>query len=307
MAMLFGSFGVAQNPNAGHPDQEKEAWNKVDGMDPQALRDFLKRFPEGKFAKDAKFDLELHQRIVDIKSGKTKPAWSVAFDKLGERWKYWQKANSEKGAVGVYRNGATAGIFRALGCATISTDYSGMVMAPTGDGSIIAMETSGLPYRYVGDYVFHSDKGERLYFGVIHGVGLVHLAGAGKVVAPDGQETLLPAGPAREEAYEAVDPDELQFALKDFYHQSVIAKEEGKLVAVPTGGKIGSLTCNGRTVELAKDTFEEGFIVTKKFGRIKIRTSRSLLSAGFRVYLTPSQKKALKAFVSERQPAPNGE
>jgi len=163
-------------------DPEEQAWNKVKQMEVVQLDDFLKASPNGKYAAEAKFALSLHKKIADIKSGKAKSAIVIPFAQLGERWKYWCKANPEKGAVGVYRNESTAGIFRALGCATISTDYSGMIMAPTGHGSIIAIKTSGLGYAYISnDIVFTSDKDETLYFGVIEGKGLAHLAGKGKV------------------------------------------------------------------------------------------------------------------------------
>jgi len=66
MTLLLGSVSSAQNPNEQQPDHEKQAWSEVDGMDPQALRDFLKQFLDGKFAEEAKFDLELHQKIADM-------------------------------------------------------------------------------------------------------------------------------------------------------------------------------------------------------------------------------------------------
>lgn len=143
LVLVTTSFTLAQEK----ADPEKEAWNKVDEMDVTQLREFVKKFPHGKYAKDAQFDLSLHQKIADIKAGKVKNPVVIPFEKLGKRWEYWCKANPERGAVGVYRNESTAGIFRAMGCATISTDYSGMVMAPTGDGAIVAIKTAGLKYQ----------------------------------------------------------------------------------------------------------------------------------------------------------------
>lgn len=233
-----------------------------------------------------------------MKAGKVEPLWVAEFDKLGERWKYWQKASPGKGAVGVYRNGSTAGVFRVLGCAIVRTDYSGMVMAPTGHGSIIAIKSAGLPYKYVGDVVFQSDDDGILFLGVCDGVGLVYLDGNGRVIMPDGKETILPGV---KETYEEVDPKEYAFVMKDCHYMSVVAKEDGQLVGIPTGGEVGSLFVNDREIELLKNEFDDGFLVTKQFGRIKVRTSRSVISPGFSIYLTSSQKNALREFLGDKK------
>lgn len=185
-------------PQSGGQQKEKagadaEAWNKVDQMNVAQLNDFLKKFPGSSYAGEARFDLSLHQRIADLKSGKAKSALVIPFDKLGERWKHWWKAKPDRSAVGVYRNESTLGIFRALGCAIISTDYSDMPMAPTGNGSIIAIQTNGLKYGYIGNIVFESEKGGTLYFAVVKDKGLVHIHGKGKVTIPGEKETNVDA------------------------------------------------------------------------------------------------------------------
>lgn len=162
----------------------KEAWNKVDEMDITQLNNFLKKFPRSSYTSQAKFDLSLHQKVADIKSGKARSALVIPFEKLGVRWKSWCSSNPKRGALGIFRNDSGAGIFRALGCATMSTDYSGMFMVPTGDGSILAIQTNGLKYSYIGNIVFESEKGGTLYFAVIKDKGLVHIYGKGKVTIP---------------------------------------------------------------------------------------------------------------------------
>jgi len=93
-----------------------------------------------------------------------------------------------------------------------------------------------------------------------------------------------------EEKYEQVDPMELSFSIKDFSHRSVIDEDGGK----PIGGNIGELTCSGKKIELISHEFEDGYILTKKYGKIKIRFSTSLTGEGFSLWITPSQKQALK-------------
>ena len=94
----------------------------------------------------------------------------------------------------------------------------------------------------------------------------------------------------QEEKYEQVDPQVLSFTIKDFFHKSIIGKDGSK----PIGGEVGELTCNRKKIELLIHKFEDGYILTKKYGKIKIRFSSSLTGKSFTIWLTPSQKKALK-------------
>ncbi len=199
--VTFGTAALTQPPlqaespqeERDKPAPEKEAWQKVDNMNSAALEEFLKKYPGGESAADAKLQLGLHKKIQDIRKGRIKPHWVVSFEELGERWKYWQEANPRIDALGVYRNESTAGIFRSLGSGSIRTDYSGMPMMPTGDSSILGIKTFGLPYRYIGDLVFQTENDGIMYFGVIHGKGLVHLYGKGSVTTPDGNIQLMNA------------------------------------------------------------------------------------------------------------------
>lgn len=193
--ILFGCLYVnASTPLAKHKqDAEAQAWAKVEEMEATSLEQFLKAFPEGQHAAEAKLYLSLHNKMAAIRAKKAKPAFVIPFEKLGQRWEGWKQRRPEKSAAGVYCNGSTIGIFAALGCMTISMDWSSIPITPTGDGSILALKTYGVKFSYINDIVFQSAAGEDgiLYFGVVHGVGLVHLHGKGKVIMPDGKEFQL--------------------------------------------------------------------------------------------------------------------
>jgi len=195
MIVLAGNFYVnASTPPSKHKqDAEEQAWAKVEEMEAESLEQFLKAFPNGEHAGEAKLYLSLHTKMAAIRAKKAKPAFVIPFEKLGQRWEGWKQRRPEKSAVGVYCNGSTIGIFAALGCMTISMDWSSMPITPTGDGSVLALKTYGLPFSYINGIVFQSAGGADsvLYFGVVHGVGLVHLHGKGKVIMPDGKEYQL--------------------------------------------------------------------------------------------------------------------
>jgi hypothetical protein len=108
-----------------------------------------------------------------------------------------------------------------------------------------------------------------------------------------------------EEKYEPIDPKEFQCMLKDFYIESKVAIEDGRSVGVPKGGGIGQFLCNGQPIELAEKTFKEGFIVTKQFGKFKTRVSTSMMGGGMALYMTPSQKMALRQFLAESRKRPD--
>jgi hypothetical protein len=91
------------------------------------------------------------------------------------------------------------------------------------------------------------------------------------------------------EDYVKVDLSELAFSFRCFGHQVVPAPEGAK----PIGGEVEEFTCEGRTLELASKHFEDGFIVTKEYGKIKVRFSFSPQGESFSLWLTPTQRKAL--------------
>jgi len=193
IAFFFNVYAIApsQEPDPKQ-DAEAQAWAKLEEMDAASLEQFLKEFPEGQHAGEAKLYLSLHNKMAAIRAKKAKPSFVIPFEKLGQRWEGWKQRRPEKSAVGVYCNGSTIGIFAALGCMTISMDWSSMPITPTGDGSVLAIKTYGVKFSYINSIVFQTAGGEEpMYFGVVHGVGLVHLHGKGKVIMPDGKEYQL--------------------------------------------------------------------------------------------------------------------
>jgi tetratricopeptide (TPR) repeat protein len=183
---------------------EQKAWEEVDSLNKQSLQDFLMKFPDGELAKQAKVAVELHDKFSSIKEGKSKGAFIISLDVLGERWKGWQKRNPDKGVLGYFveKKGEkfnTLGWFsptplsggKTGGRGTISFDERGILTSPTGDGSIIAFRTGGLKFELFNGIVFETPGDEPMYFGVIEGKGVVHIYGKGKVSTPDGKETVL--------------------------------------------------------------------------------------------------------------------
>jgi hypothetical protein len=171
---------------------EEEAWQKVQCVDAQSLQAFLAAFPAGVEASDAKLYLALDRRIDEIRAKREKPSLVIPFEKLGERWQEWKKRQPDRGGVGYYLTQASMGIFTLPGCQMISMDAYGMPVTPTGDGSIAAFRTEGLKFEYLNSIVIQSAEGDIMHFGVIDGMGLVHLRGKGRVIMPDGEEIELP-------------------------------------------------------------------------------------------------------------------
>jgi hypothetical protein len=134
--------------------------------------------------------------------------------------------------------------------------------------------------------------------------GSTEVAPVGEEAQADEHELLDPAAPSQEESspppaeqtaeeeYELVPPGELAFEIREFYYDGVVASDGVK----PTGGEIGQLLCGVKPIELSQSEFVDGHIVTKDFGRIRVRFSSSLTSGGFAVFLKPSQKSALARF-----------
>lgn len=104
------------------------------------------------------------------------------------------------------------------------------------------------------------------------------------------------------EEYERVEPSDLSFAINDFHYDALV---DSSGYATPIGGKVGEFLCEGQKLELNSEEFENGFIVTKDYGKIKIRFDSSLTgSPSFLLWLTPKHKVALKERCNP-SPAPN--
>lgn len=63
-------------------------------------------------------------------------------------------------------------------------------------------------------------------------------------------------------------------------------------------GSIESFSCWGHPIDLTSDQFEDGFICTKEYGKIKIRCNPDFT---FRMEITPSQKAALMELKGKEQ------
>ncbi len=195
--MAIASWVAAQEEKPKTPDQK--AWEEVDSYRKQSLQDFLKSFPEGNLAQQAKIAIELQNKLAALNERKSEPGFAISLDMLGERWKAWQKRIPEKGVIGYFTKNSE-GISK-LGWfspkpfsggktprrVTYSFDERGILISPTGYGSIVAFRTYGLKFELFKGLVFETPGDEPMYFGVIEGKGLVHLKGTGKVTLPDGK------------------------------------------------------------------------------------------------------------------------
>jgi hypothetical protein len=197
LAALVTPAGLAQE-KAQTPEQQ--AWAQVDSLNKQSLQDFIKSFPDGGLAKQAKVAIELQDKLAAIKGGKSAQPVVIETEVLGEKWKQWQKSNASKAVVGYFTRKGGAAPANTTGSfvpdpltggktarSTLAIDQSSALASPTGDGSIIAFRTEGLKYELSPGVVFETPGKDPMYFAVIEGKGLVHLKGTGKVTLPDGK------------------------------------------------------------------------------------------------------------------------
>jgi hypothetical protein len=102
---------------------------------------------------------------------------------------------------------------------------------------------------------------------------------------------------ADEDKYEEVNPAELSFEMRDYNKMGVV----GKGGLQPTGGHIGQFLCEGHPLLLSSDKFEDGFVVTKEYGKIKVAFGNPLHGESFSVYLTAKQKRALSSLKRKKE------
>lgn len=101
-----------------------------------------------------------------------------------------------------------------------------------------------------------------------------------------------PAAPAADESkYQLIDVTSARFRLVgQKYDANSERTDEG---IKPNGGTVGTFSCGGNKIELASDKFENGFIVTKEYGKIKIRFTEGMAGTLLSVFLTAEQKGQL--------------
>lgn len=92
-----------------------------------------------------------------------------------------------------------------------------------------------------------------------------------EVAQPDTPE---PASAPSNDQYVQVDADCI------VYHQGHRGEIVEPGVSKPTEGKVVSLECNGKTIEVTDGTIVDGFFVTQEFGKIGIRFPSAAMTVG---------------------------
>ena len=196
----------------GGEDADLKAWAEVNSMSQSSLKSFLEKYSTGRLAQQAKVAVELQEMILQIENHKSEGAFIIPFSVLGEKWEAWQRTNPQKGAIGYYAKSISVVIDdnvqqdREYGCFSpepftggktlsinsLPPDELGLLACPTGDGSIIAFRTDGSAFPFTRtDLLIETSGDAPIYFAVIKRIGLVHLAGVGKVTLPDGRTLKL--------------------------------------------------------------------------------------------------------------------
>ena len=99
------------------------------------------------------------------------------------------------------------------------------------------------------------------------------------------------AGAAPEaDNYQPLGYSDVRCGITDF---SFDGELEGSRMIKPTSGKVGRFICEDQKIELASPNFEDGFILTRDYGKVKVRFGMSLSGTTFTIWMTPEQKKAL--------------
>jgi hypothetical protein len=92
--------------------EEKQAWLQVDSLSRESLDGFLKQFPSGQLAEQARFALELQDRFAAIRRGTFKPQAIIPVSVFGDRWQSWKQRKPGKGVTGYSANrSGTLGVF----------------------------------------------------------------------------------------------------------------------------------------------------------------------------------------------------
>ena len=100
---------------------------------------------------------------------------------------------------------------------------------------------------------------------------------------------LTMAAPAGDN-YQMLRPHDVRCGITNFTYDGVL---EGSRMVKPISGKVGLFLCENQKIELASPNFEDGFILTRDYGKIKVRFGMSLSGTLFTLWMTPEQKEAL--------------
>ncbi len=100
---------------------------------------------------------------------------------------------------------------------------------------------------------------------------------------------LTMAAPAGDN-YQILGPRDVRCGITNFSYDGVM---DGPRMVKPMSGKVGLFLCENKKIELASPNFEDGFIITRDYGKVKVRFGMSLSGTLFTLWMTPGQKAAL--------------
>jgi len=95
---------------------------------------------------------------------------------------------------------------------------------------------------------------------------------------------------AAEDNYHMLGPQDVRCGITNFTYDGVM---DGPRLVKPMSGKVGLFLCENQKIELASPNFEDGFILTRDYGKIKVRFAMSLSGTAFTLWMTPEQRRAL--------------
>lgn len=155
----------AEKPESKPKSPDEAAWDEVDCSNKDSLQEYLRRFPQGKYAVAAKEAIEMLDKIAAIRGGKIKPAYIIPFEALGYQWAVRRKRNPNRGAIAYYvdaRSGVTFMFCKPpepfTGGKTCSIALELDLIPPVGDGSIIAFQTYGSRYEWLPGGLFPNTR-----------------------------------------------------------------------------------------------------------------------------------------------------
>ena len=133
--------------------------------------------------------VSLEEQMRQIRVKKSKPDFSISFEKLPAKWSVWRKNYYYLSVITIDSDGSLglAGGFQGR------FDADGNYTLPTKSGSIFIFEPTrpNATWAAVAQALFNgitiqATGTDKIYFGVMEEYGIVHLRGAGTAIMPDG-------------------------------------------------------------------------------------------------------------------------
>jgi len=178
-------------------ENEETSWAQVKKTNRESLQSFLIAFPDGKYSETARTLVLLLDKMGAIRAGQSRPTAMIAFEKLMPTWRDWKETYKNSG--GFYKFYEQNGPVRLADTTLIDSqtgaiayvNSKGSWVGPTADDSIIMFQSKDDKSLNSpdGDYLLcgirvRVTSQKPMYWGVIDGIGLVHLQGAGEVTVP---------------------------------------------------------------------------------------------------------------------------